>query len=161
MLAMSPVAGRIGRRVGPKPLLVIGTVVIAVAYTVAVLVDLNVSLVLAINTFIGVDIGLGYAAMPTLILQAVPVSETAAASGLNTLMRALGTSIAAAAVAAVLANSAVATPTSSIPSESGFQLARIFGLCTAAICTILAAVIPSPRPVVNEEPALPEGVAVP
>jgi len=44
--------------------------------------------------------------IPTLIRHAVPANETPA-NGLNMLMRSLGTSIAAAAIAAVLAQSAV------------------------------------------------------
>jgi len=157
MLAMSPIAGRIERQIGPKPLLIAGAVIIALAYLAAVLLDLTIWLVLGINTGIGVGIGLGYAAMPTLIMQAVPVNETGAANGLNTLMRALGTSIAAAAIAAVLANSATKTPTGSMPSETGFELALIFGLVAAAVCAVLAALIPKPKPAPHEDPALAEG----
>lgn len=158
MLAMSPVAGRIGRHVGPKPLLVAGAVIIAAAYLAAVMLNLNVWLVLSINAVVGVGIGLGYAAMPTLIMQAVPVNETGAANGLNTLMRALGTSFAAAVVAAVLANSATRTPAGSVPSESGFGLALVFGLGAAVLCAVLAALIPKPKATVEEERALREGV---
>ncbi|AFR28739.1 EmrB/QacA subfamily drug resistance transporter [Arthrobacter sp. Rue61a] len=158
MLAMSPLAGRIERRVGPKPLLVAGAVIISAAYLAAVLLDLNMWLVLIINTVIGVGIGLGYAAMPTLIMQAVPVQETGAANGLNTLMRALGTSIAAAVVAAVLADSANKTPMGSVPSESGFELALLFGLGAAILCAALATLIPIPKAATDEEPALPEGI---
>ncbi|MHA7220423.1 MFS transporter [Arthrobacter sp. MDT1-48-3] len=145
MLAISPIAGRAERRVGPKPLLVAGAIIIASAYLAAVLVDLTLWWVLGINTVIGVGIGLGYAAMPTLIMRAVPVNETGAANGLNTLMRALGTSVAAAVIAAVLANSAQNTAGAAIPTEAGFSLALILGLTTAALCAVLAALIPTPK----------------
>ncbi|TCL83089.1 MULTISPECIES: MFS transporter [unclassified Rathayibacter] len=155
MLAMSPVAGRVEKRVGPKPLLVAGAVIIALAYLAAVVLEPTVWLVLVINVVIGIGIGLGYAAMPTLIMRAVPVSESGAANGLNTLMRALGTSIAAAVVAAVLANSAVSGSGGSVPSESGFTLALLFGLAAAILCAALAVFIPKPRILAEEEPALP------
>ncbi len=158
MLAMSPVAGRIERKVGPKPLLVSGAVIISVAYAAAVLLDLNVWLVLGINTVIGVGIGLGYAAMPALIMRAVPASETGAANGLNTLMRALGTSVAAAVVAAVLANSAGGTSAGAVPTESGFGLALTFGLVAAGLCAVLASLIPPVKEEPDEAPALPEEV---
>ncbi|MBO0982591.1 MFS transporter [Rathayibacter sp. SD072] len=158
MLAMSPVAGRVEKRVGPKPLLVAGAVIIALAYLAAVVLEPTVWLVLVINVVIGIGIGLGYAAMPTLIMRAVPASESGAANGLNTLMRALGTSIASAAVAAVLANSAVGGSGASVPSESGFALALLFGLAAAVLCAALAAFIPKPRGIPDEEPALPDGV---
>lgn len=145
MLAMAPIAGRIVRRVGPKPLLVTGAIIIALAYLSAVLVQPNVWLVLVVNMMIGIGIGLGYAAMPTLIMLAVPVGETGAANGLNTLMRALGTSIAAAVVAAVLAGSAGAAGGTGAPTETGFFLALVLGLAAAAACGILASFIPKPR----------------
>ncbi len=158
MLAMSPVAGRLQHSFGSKPLLVSGAFVISLAYTVAVFVDLNVWLVLAINIAIGVGIGLGYAAMPTLIMQAVPATETGAANGLNTLMRALGTSAAAAAVAAVLTASAVDVGGALVPSADGFRKALVLGLVAALVCTAVAALIPRPRPHAGEHASLPEGI---
>lgn len=156
MLAMSPLAGRIERRAGPKPLLVAGAVIIAVAYLAAVSLDLTLWWVLAINTVIGIGIGLGYAAMPTLIMQAVPIHETGAANGLNTLMRSLGTSVASAVVAAVLAGSAVQTGDPSLPSETGFTAALVFGFGAAILCAVLASLIPKPKTIPTEEAAFPE-----
>ncbi|WP_309070641.1 MFS transporter [Arthrobacter sp.] len=156
MLAMSPVAGRLGRRAGPKPLLVVGALIIAVSYLAAVSLDLTMWWVLVINTVIGIGIGLGYAAMPTLIMQAVPVHETGAANGLNTLMRALGTSVASAVVAAVLASSAVQAGDVSLPSEAGFRLALLFGLGAAVLCAVLASLIPKPEKIPSEETAFTE-----
>ncbi|MFT4051204.1 MAG: MFS transporter [Microbacterium sp.] len=157
MLAMSPVAGRIERRSGPKPLFVTGAAIIAVTYLGAVLLPLPVWGILLINVCVGIGIGLGYAAMPTLIMRAVPAAETGAANGLNTLMRSLGTAIASAAIAAVLAQSAVEVGGTSLPTAGGFQLAFILGLVAAVVCTVLAALIPQPKAGVEERPALPEG----
>lgn len=158
MLAMSPVAGRVERRVGPKPLLVVGAVVIAIGYVGSLLVALEVWHVLVVNILIGVGIGLGYAAMPALIMQSVPASETGAANGLNTLMRALGTSAAAAVVAAILAQSSVAFGDAEVPSGSGFHSALVCGLIAAVACATIAAFIPKPTPHPAENPSLPDGV---
>ena len=158
MLAMSPVAGRLERRVGPKPLFVVGALVIALGYVGALLIDLEVWHVLVVNILIGVGIGLGYAAMPTLIMQSVPATESGAANGLNTLMRALGTSVAAAVVAVILADSAVPVDGIVVPSAAGFQWSLVCGLVAAVACGILAAAIPKPKPHPEEQPALPEGV---
>lgn len=144
MLAMSPVAGRLERRWGPKPLLVAGAAVIAIGYSIAVFLDLQVWHILLINVLIGIGIGLGYAAMPTLIMRAVPASETGAANGLNTLMRSLGTATAAAVIATVLAQSTVAIDGVVAPSPSGFEAAFIFGLGAAVLCAVIAAFIPRP-----------------
>ena len=152
MLAMSPVAGRLERTIGPKPLLVMGAAVITVAYLLCVFVPLHAWTIAVINTIIGIGIGLGYAAVPALIMGAVPRSETGAANGLNTLMRAFGTTVASAVVGAILAASAGANATSS------FDLVFILGLAAAAVCAIIGFVIPKPRvedelhDVIDEEP---------
>lgn len=145
MLAMSPIAGRLGRIWGPKSLLIIGSSIIGLGYLVAVLVDLQAWHILGINVLIGIGIGMGYAAMPTLIMRAVPDSETGAANGLNTLMRSLGTAVASAAIAAVLASSTISMGGRPVPSADGFQTAFLFGLIAAIACTVLAAFIPKPR----------------
>ncbi len=142
MLVMSPVSGRLQRTIGAKPLLVAGACVLAVAYTIAVFVDIQVWHVLLINLIIGIGIGLGFAAMPALIMQVVPASTTAAANGINTLMRALGTSTAAAAIAVVLAASAAPLGDLSFPSREGFQTAFLFGLAAAVLCAAIAMLIP-------------------
>lgn len=157
MLAMSPVAGRLERRFGAKPLLVAGAAIIASSYLVAFFIDLEIWHVLIINTVIGVGIGLGYAAMPTLIMGAVPAHETGAANGLNTLMRSLGTSIAAAVVATVLAQSTVQHGGSAVPSVDGFQVSLGLGLAAALVCAAIAVFIPKPKPHPAEHASIPEG----
>ncbi|WP_083603732.1 MFS transporter [Mycolicibacterium diernhoferi] len=151
MLAMSPVAGRLSRRWGPKPLLVSGAMIMASGYAIAVLSDLQAGHILVINLLIGIGIGLGYAAMPTLIMRAVPASETGAANGLNTLMRSLGTATAAAVIAAVLARYSVDLGGVDVPSADGFEVAFLFGLGAAVLCTAIAIFIPRSEPVVDPQ----------
>jgi sugar phosphate permease len=91
------------------------------------------------------------------IMRAVPASETGAANGLNTLMRGLGTSIAAALVAAVLAQSAAGT-TMGLPDAECFRLALVYGLA-AVICAVLAFLIPQPKRAVENHPALPDATS--
>lgn len=138
MLAMSPIAGRIAQRVGSRPLLVAGALVLALAYLACMVLPLNLWLVAVINMFIGAGIGLGYAAMPSLIMSAVPRHETAAANGLNALMRSIGTTGAAAVVGAILAS------TASINQSGSFATVFLLGLVAASICTLIACFIPKP-----------------
>lgn len=144
MLAMSPIAGRIIDRLGPKPLLVLGSVMLTAAYLVALLVPTAGWAITLVMTVVGIGIGLGYAAMPTLIMQAVPVTETAAANGLNTLVRALGTATASAIVAAVLAHSATTSGTGD-PTSGGFRFALMLGAAGAIVSVILAVAVPRGR----------------
>ena len=155
MMAMSPIAGRIQRSRGPKPLLVAGAAVIALGYGGALLFHTEAWQILVVNILLGVGIGLGYAAMPALIMSAVPANETGAANGLNALMRSLGTSIAAAVVGAVLAQSITEVGGVVGPSEAGFITALWLGLGAAVVCVVIAAFIPKPKD--PEHSALPSG----
>lgn len=137
MLVMSPIAGRVQRAVGPKPLLIAGAIVLTLAYLICVFVPLQAWTIAVVNTIIGVGIGLGYAAMPALIMSAVPRNETASANGLNTLMRAFGTTAAAAVVGAILAGSVASDVSSS------FEMVFVLGLVAAGACAILGALIPT------------------
>jgi MFS family permease len=145
MMAMSPVAGTVERRWGAKALLIIGAVILALAYGLALVFHAEAWQILAVNVVLGVGVGLGYAAMPALIMQAVPAHETGAANGLNALMRSLGTSIAAAVAGAVLAQSVTTAGGVAGPSEAGFLLTLALGLGAAVVCVIVAAFIPRPR----------------
>ncbi|MGC5627087.1 MFS transporter [Georgenia sp. Z1344] len=155
MLAMSPVAGRLLGQWGPKPLLVTGALVIAAGYAVAVIVPLEAWVVLIINILVGLGIGLGFAAMPTLVMRAVPASETGAANGFNTLMRGLGTTSAAAAVAAVLSLSTVDVGGVQLPTADGFRTALLLGLGAAVVAAVLASLIPPARAHPGEHTSLP------
>ncbi len=83
--------------------------------------------------------------MPALIMAAVPATETAAANGLNTLMRSLGTSSSAAVVGVVLAHMTTTFEGVALPSESGFRLAFVLGVGSALLALLLATFIPGRR----------------
>lgn len=145
MMAMSPVAGKVERRWGAKPLLIIGAAVLALAYGLALIFHAEAWQILVVNVVLGVGVGLGYAAMPALIMQAVPAHETGAANGLNALMRSLGTTMASAVTGAILAQSITTVGGVTGPSEGGFLLTLMLGLGAAIVCMIIAAFIPRPR----------------
>src|SRR4051794_22024527 len=105
MMVLSPVSGRLSRVVGPRILLIMGAISLVAAYGFVLIAGSEVWHIFVSNLFIGVGIGFGFAAMPMLIMQSVPQSETGASNGLNALFRSLGTSTAAAVMGAVLASS--------------------------------------------------------
>lgn len=146
MMATSPLAARISERSGPRTSLIIGCVTIASGYALAILLMTEVWHTVLVGCFIGVGIGFAYAALPTLIMQSVPDSETAAANGLNTLMRSIGTSTASAVTAMVLAQNIIEVDSMPLTTTAGFRLA--FGIAgLAAIAAVLVAMfIPARRP---------------
>jgi MFS family permease len=146
MMATAPVSARISRLYGPKVTLMIGAVVVAVAYGLGVVLMSAVWQLVLISALIGAGIGLAYGAMPALIMAAVPVSETAAANSLNTLMRSIGTSVSSAVAGAILAHLTIPFGPAEVPSQTGFQLIMGLGSITAIAALAIAAFIPARRP---------------
>ncbi|SDS78279.1 MFS transporter [Microlunatus soli] len=145
MMAVSPLAGRVERRWSAKSLLIIGAAVLALAYGLALIFHADAWQILVVNIVLGVGVGLGYAAMPALIMQAVPAHETGAANGLNALMRSLGTTIASAVTGAILAHSVTTVNGVTGPSEGSFLLTLMLGLGAAIVSMIIAVFIPHQR----------------
>ncbi len=83
-------AGRVARRFGSKHALVAGTAISAVAFGYAALAHSHPYNMLITTTLLGIGIGLAFAALGNLIVQAVPPTQTGVASGVNTVMRTLG-----------------------------------------------------------------------
>lgn len=144
MMAMSPVSARISAASGPRTTLMLGALVVALGYGVGAVFHGSVWELVISSIVIACGIGLGYGAMPSLIMAAVPIEQTAAANSLNNLMRALGTSVAS-AVAGVLLASLVTT--SGVPTEAAFVLVMLLGAGAAVVAVAIVAAIPPQRPV--------------
>ncbi|MEV4755827.1 MFS transporter [Micromonospora sp. NPDC049559] len=146
MMATAPLSARISRARGPKTTLMLGALVVAVGY------GLNIALMSAVwhlvlaSCVIGAGIGLAYGSMPALVMAAVPVSETAAANSLNTLMRAIGTSISSAVAGVVLAQLTIAYGPVTLPSQNAFRVVMAIGSGAALLALAVAAFLPARRP---------------
>ncbi len=82
-------------------------------------------------------------AMPALVMGAVPVSETAAANSLNTLMRAIGTSVSSALAGVVLSQMTISFGPAEVASQNGFR--TVMGIGAGAALLALAVASPSSR----------------
>jgi predicted MFS family arabinose efflux permease len=143
MMLLSPISGRLARTVGPRLLLAAGAVALILAYGFSLLFATAVWHILVANILIGLGIGFGFAAMPMLIMRAVPASETGVSNGLNALSRSLGTSAAAAVVAVVLASLSTVTDGVQVPTPAAFQTSFLLGIGAAVVALVLALLIPS------------------
>ncbi len=160
MMALSPVSAKLSARRGPKVTLMLGAGVIAVGYVVALLFNGTVWEIMIASMVISAGVGLAFAAMPALIMGAVPITETAAANGLNSLMRAIGTSTSAAIISVVLASMTMELGPFQLPTMDAFRVAFIIAIGAAVASAVLAAFIPirkaatahapSPTPAVKE-----------
>lgn len=154
MVAMAPVAAWLIRVHGPRLVLVAGAVVIAVGFVARAFLHGSVTQVMIASGISSLGTALAFAAMPTLIMRSVPITETASANGLNTLLRAIGTSSASAAVAAAFSAATVTVSGVVVPSFGGYQI--IFWLGTAAAlggATLAAFIRPPQAPERSGEPA--------
>ncbi|MEQ0558197.1 MFS transporter [Amycolatopsis sp. NEAU-NG30] len=143
MMATAPISARITAARGPKVTLMPGALVVAVGYGLGVVLMANVAQLVLVSATISAGIGLAYGAMPALIMGAVPVSETAAANSLNTLMRSIGTSISSAVTGMILAQLTVTLGPATVPSQGGFRLILGLGGVMALAALAIAAFIPA------------------
>lgn len=157
MMAVSPFAARLVATRGAKTSLVLGSLVISAGYALALTLMDAPWQTLIFTMLISAGIGLSYAAMPSLIMGAVPLTETAAANGLNSLARSIGTSTSAAVLGAVLAHMTVPFGPVTIPSEAGFRTSLAIGASTALLAALIALALPGRRtPPATPAPAEPE-----
>lgn len=154
MYLTSSIGARISATRGPRVSLGAGIVVMAAGYVSLLALRSEVWELTFATAVIGAGIGIAYAAMPALIMGAVPVTETAAANGLNALMRSVGTSLSSAVVAVVLAQSVVRLGAFALPTESAFTLALLISLAACGLALGLTALIPSRRPTATPIPVV-------
>ncbi|WP_086846007.1 MFS transporter [Amycolatopsis kentuckyensis] len=158
MMALAPVSARVSATRGPKTTLMLGAVVVAAGYALGVVLMSTTWHLVLISSIIGAGIGLAYGAMPALVMGAVPVSETAAANSLNTLMRSIGTSVSSATAGLILARLTISFGPAALPSQNGFRLVLGMGAAAALIALAVAAFLPRWSPAAaTREPAVAAG----
>ncbi|MFD9502592.1 MFS transporter [Streptomyces sp. NPDC060035] len=158
MMLVSPFGGKLTDARGPKFTLICGALVIAAGYGLSLVLMGSAWGLMLVCMVINGGVGLAYGSMPALIMSSVPLSETAAANGFNTLMRSLGTSIGAAVVGVVLSQMNITMGGFSLTSESGFRAGLIIGGGVALVAAVIATVIPAARTAVLGKKA--DGTAV-
>ncbi|MEU9213223.1 MFS transporter [Streptomyces sp. NPDC048415] len=161
MMIVSPFGGKLTDARGPKFTLICGVLVIALGYGLSLALMGSAWGLMIVGMVINSGVGLAYGSMPALIMSSVPLSETAAANGFNTLMRSLGTSIGSAVVGVVLAQMTTTMAGYSFTSESGFRTGLMIGGGVALVAAAIAAVIPAARALVGGgKAATPEAATV-
>lgn len=143
MMAFAPVSSRLLTRFGGRITLATGAFVIAGGYVLAVFLTGAPWQLMVATCIAAAGVGIGYAAMPTLILTNVPPAEAASSVGINALMRSMGTTVAGAVMAAVLTSHTVElAPGVAIPSHGAFRLCFVIGAAAAAAGALIALTVP-------------------
>jgi MFS family permease len=137
MLVFSALAGRLETRIGAAYTLAIGAIFVALSYAWLAVSHSSGPDFLVFSATQGLGVGIGYAALGTLAVQHVPMDQSGIASGINTLVRTTGGSIASAATAAVL--SAYVITNTTLPSLHGYVVCFFIGAASAGLTAAVAA----------------------
>lgn len=135
-------------RYGPRPVLVTGAVTGVVGFVVLAVAHSAPWQVIVAGALTNAYISLAYGALPALVVGEAGPGETGIATGINAIARTVGSSIAAAVVAVLLARVAADT---GLPTEEAFVVIFVAGAGTAALATVLIAFSRTrPRPTESE-----------
>jgi MFS family permease len=154
MLLVSPLAGRLTHSVGARVPLMVGALLAMVCFILLAAAHDHRWEIYVAAAFLGAGIGLAFAAMANLIVEAVPSGQTGVATGMNTIMRTIGGAVGAQVSASILAGH---TGVAGFPAESGFTLAftlssiALFGSFLAALAVPSRARARSAVPAVASE----------
>ena len=156
MFAVSFFAGRIAARFGSKSAAVVGSAITAASFGLIAAAHAHPYDMLASAALLGCGIGLAFAALGNLIVQAVPAHQTGAAGGMNTVMRTIGGAIGGQISATLISDH---TGAGGLPAVTGFTDTFVMATVFLVVCTLAGLLIPSrPRASVRRElaPALVE-----
>ncbi|MEV0698286.1 MFS transporter [Saccharopolyspora sp. NPDC050389] len=145
MGVFSPVSARISRRRGPRTTLILGGTVLMVGNLAGSFLHSPLPLVVFNLTVGAIGGALSYGALPTLIMQAVPQTETAAANSLNSLARSIGTSSCSAIVVALTTGSVVQIAGVNYPSTFAYSWVFMVAGAAALLAALIAAATPGTR----------------
>lgn len=139
MLLLAPLAARLIGSWGPGRVLGTAGIILTAGLLLRIVLVGELWQVVLGTAIIGAGTGIGYASLPALINSHTPPDELAAANGINTLARSLGSTLASALGGTLLASltaSVAALGGAELPSLTAFRV--LFGICAAA--SALAAV---------------------
>ncbi|MDL9937049.1 MFS transporter [Gordonia sp. ABSL1-1] len=152
MLIAAVIAGRVVTRIHPAIPLVAGGLVAALGLGLLAIDHGSQWTVMAFSVIVFIGIGLGMSTMPNLIMGAVPTDKISESTGVNALVRSVGSSIGSQVAATVLASSLIAG--TKVSTDSAYD--QVFWM--GAVATLFAGVVAiglllrSKRAPVTEEP---------
>jgi MFS family permease len=135
MLVFSPVSARLSARRGAHVTLLTGALIMVAGNVCLALLPSSLAVLVSVLMLLSIGTALCFSAMPTLIMNWVPVTETASANSLNALLRTIGTSTCAAIGGTFLAAFTMDLGGTRVASSTGFVLTYWI----AAGCSLAAA----------------------
>jgi EmrB/QacA subfamily drug resistance transporter len=143
MLVAGPAAGAMAGRVGSKVPLIAGTAVAALSFVLLSVAHTAAWQIVVATALLGLGIGLSFASMANLIVEAVPQRQTGEATGMNTIMRTVGGAFGAQVAAAIVSGHTADGAT--YADEAGFTIAFVLGAAAVVLSLLAATRIPRRR----------------
>ncbi len=143
MLLLTPLSARLIMGWGAHYTLALGAGILSAGWLSRVFFSDGLWMIAAATGVIGIGTAIAYSAMPALITANTPSSEIAAANGLNTLFRALGSSLASAAGSTILASQVMVVGGHELPTWEAFR--TLFWICFGAGVLALVVALRIPR----------------
>jgi EmrB/QacA subfamily drug resistance transporter len=139
MSVLGSVAGHVERRFSSRRALIAGAAVSAVACGLLTITSRHPYDMLVSSALLGVGVGLAFAALGNLIVQAVPATQTGVASGMNTVLRTLGGALGGQIAATFVAGATV----HGLPVLAGFTRTFAMAALFLACCMVAGLLIPA------------------
>ena len=143
MMFAAPFGGRLSNRFGSKVPLVLGSTITLLSFVVLAVAHSAHWQVYLASLLLGTGIGLAFASMANLIVEAVRPDQTGVATGMNTVMRTLGGALGGQVAASILAASLLA---SGYPSENGYTLSFVLMAAALAAGVVASLAVPGRKP---------------
>ncbi|MEX5637460.1 MFS transporter [Parafrankia sp. FMc2] len=151
MLVTGSLAGRVNALIGSRAALVGGLAVSAAGLVLLSAQHGSEGMVLGLCLVVFTGIGTGMAAVPTIIMGAVPAEMTGQATGVNALVRSVGSALGSQVAATLLTRSASAEHP--LPTDGAFADAFLLGAGGLVLAALAALLIPrrsQPAPLSGE-----------
>ncbi len=140
---VSRLLGVYERRFGTRSMIPVGALLFAVASVFFALEHRSLWVTFGVVFISGVGVGFTFAAMPGLIVRAVPPEETGSATGFYQVLRNLGQTAGSALGALVLY--AFTAPGDTYPAEGGFTVSLLLAGCFSVLTAITAYLLAGPN----------------
>jgi EmrB/QacA subfamily drug resistance transporter len=131
-------AGAISARFGSRVALLAGTVFATASFAMLAIAHDHPYELLVAAALLGVGIGLAFAALGNLIVQAVPAEQTGVASGMNTVMRTLGGALGGQLSATFIADHMAG----GLPTVTGFTETFLMATGFLVLCFLAGLLVP-------------------
>ncbi len=134
-------AGRLSATIGSARAVLIGVLLGGGSFALLAVARAQVWQILLATIMIGAAVGLTYSAMPNVILEAVPASQTGVATGMNANLRTVGGALGGQVTVSIVATG---TKILGYPGPGGFTVSLVMLVAVSAAAAVVAARVPDP-----------------